>query len=310
VRETQDLGNARFPAIEPLLKTFHRTFPFLEVDPLIEYFALFGGIEDRIEIDLFGGIEATIQEELLDRFTEAEDWITPSYLMDDPYRQFLMAIARGDGKLLNIFRRAKLSEAVGGQILQELEAQGILRIESSREPPLRRRYNEQLPRALRGYRIQSKVRFVLPFHRFWFGFIAPYDQELVRGRNERFWEHFRQHRDRALSLVFEQLSNALFAHLQAEDDPVVSSGSWWDRGSEYDLLAITRSGRMILGECKYKGRKVSKGELTKLKEKARNTGLAVDTFALFSRNGFSKELREVAGEGLLLFSIEDFEALI
>ena len=296
--------------IEKALRDFHHAFPYLEIDPLIEYFAFFGGVEDRMDIDPFGGLEATIQREIIERYPQAREWIEPSYLHDDPYRSLLIAIARGDGKILNAFSRAGLSESVGGQMLQSLESLSILRIIASRESRPQRRKGQQLPREYRGYRIQPKVRFVQPFYRFWFGFVAPYASQLEQGDSRRFWENFHRHRDRALSLVFEQLSNALLVKRLSHTDPILSYGSWWDRRSEYDLLAITRSGRLILGECKYKGRAITRGELTKLQEKAAQTGIRVDTWALFSRNGFSKELERMAGDDLWLFGIEDFFQLV
>ena len=293
------------------MRAFAKKFPFLEIDSLIEYFAFFGGMEDQVVLDPFGGLEANIEAQILTNFNKALTWIEPSYLMDDPYRKLLIAVARGDGKLLNIFRRADLSETVGGSLLHELESLGILRIEASREPPVRRRHkNHPLPKELRGYRIQSKARFVRPFHRFWFGFVAPYARDLERGEHRRFWENYRHHRDRALSLIFEHLSEALLVHSLAPEDAILSGGSWWDRRSEYDLLLVTQSGRVILGECKYTSRAVTKGELTKLQDKAMQTGIRVDTYALFSRKGFSKELSGMAGEGLMLFGIEDFEKLV
>lgn len=67
-----------------------------------------------MELDLFGGLEATISKEIIEHYSEAKTWIEPSYLMEDPYRSLLTAIARGDGKILNAFSRAGLSESVGG----------------------------------------------------------------------------------------------------------------------------------------------------------------------------------------------------
>jgi hypothetical protein len=260
-------------------------------------------------LDLFGGIEATVERQIVRRLDEAMGWIAPSYLMDDPYRSLLVAVARGDGKLFNVFRRAQLSETVGGQLVRELVTQGVVSLEASREPPIRRWHGQQLPRELRGYRIQSKVRFVRPFDRFWFGFVVPFLGELTRGETQQFWTHLRRHRSRASSLIFEQLSNALLEQTFLADDPIISSGGWWDRRSEYDVLAFTRSGRMILGECKYTGRSITKGELTKLQDKAAQTGFAVDTWVLFSRSGFSRELSGMADDTLLLFGVEDFEWL-
>ncbi len=44
-------------------------------------------------------------------------------------------------------------------------------------------------------------------------------------------------------------------------DPIISRGSYWDRKSEFDLFCHTESGKIIVGECKFKGKKVCKNEL-------------------------------------------------
>jgi AAA+ ATPase superfamily predicted ATPase len=292
------------------LQTFYKTFPFLEIDALVEYFSFFGGVEEHIGIDAFAGLEANIQDQLLDKFEEISSYLTPSYLLEEPYRKLLISIARGDGKMFNVFRRARLNESAGGQMINELAEIGIVRVEESREPPLVRVAGQEIPKELRGYRIQSKVRFVLPFHRFWFGFIEPYRHNLERGDDGQFWDNFRQHKDRAQSLIFEQLSNDLLVDMFFGSDPIISYGSWWDRKSEYDLLALSASGKVILGECKYKGRKITKAELTKLKDKADNTGIKVDRYVLFSRNGFSGELYGMEDENLMLKDISDYKTLL
>ncbi len=51
----------------------------------------------------------------------------------------------------------------------------ILKFEQSREEPTYiGRKGCPIKKELRRYRIQPKIRFVYPFHRFWFGFIEPY----------------------------------------------------------------------------------------------------------------------------------------
>ncbi len=292
------------------MQKFYKAFPFLEIDELVEYFSFFGGVEKVVSLDAFAGVEANIQNQLLDRFDDASNSISPSYLLDEPYRRLLISVARGDGKILNIFRRARLSESAGGQMINELSEAGIVHIEDSRETRIKRTGGQKIPKELRRYRIQSKVRFSLPFHRFWFGFFEPFRRDLSRGDDGSFWENFNKHKERAQSLIFEQLSNDLLIHLYSQDDPIISSGSWWNRDSEYDIMACTESGTVILGECKYKGRKITKAELTKLKDKAHNAGIRVDRYALFSRNGFSKELYGMEGSELLLKNIDDYQLLL
>jgi hypothetical protein len=176
----------------------------------------------------------------------------------------------------------------------------------SRQAPIRAHPKHLLKKHLRGYRIEAKVRFVRPFERFWFGFVAPYRAALSGGKGLHFTENFAQHKERAYSLVFEQLSMQLLSDYYQTKDPVISQGSFWDHHSEFDILSVTRSGKVILGECKYTSRKVTKKELTKLKEKALHSGIRVDVYVLFSKSGFSKELLSEASQTLLLFELKEF----
>jgi len=260
-------------------------------------------------MDFFDDIDTIIIDSFLPNIELYESNITPSYLLEPPYRNFLMAVARGDGKIFNIFKRAKLNETVGHDILLHLIDLGIIWIEKSREKPLKIYPKQKIKKNLRSYRIQPKVRFVATFFRFWFGFVEPYRDEIRRGEIEKFINNYRKHNDRLVSYNFEQLSNTLLQRHYAKFDPIISCSSFWDRYSEFDLLAITQSGKIVLGECKYRGRKICKNELNKLKEKAIHSGIRVDTFALFSKNGFSNELLSSQDTNLVLFDLEDFQKL-
>ncbi|HHO65228.1 MAG TPA: hypothetical protein ENJ71_01770, partial [Epsilonproteobacteria bacterium] len=92
--------------------------------------------------------------------------------------------------------------------------------------------------------------------------------------------------------------------------PLLSSGSYWDQYSEFDILAVTRDKKLILGECKYKDRKICKNELNKLKDKALQSGIPVDLYALFSKSGFSNELLGMKDKNLLLFDLNDLKILL
>jgi len=280
----------------------------LELDQAIEFFSIFGGIEKYLELDFFDDLESIIRFNFIDKYKSLQTLISPSYLLDEPYRSILIAVARGDGRLSNIFRKARVGDSLGIRILEELVELDIVELEESREAPLRRYPNQKLEKSLRSYKIESKVRFKTPFYRFWFGFVEPYSHELSQKHSQRFFENFEHHFSRLSSLVFEQLSNDLLnLHY---NNQLQSMGSYWDKNSEFDILAKTKSGETILGECKYKNRKICKNELSKLKQKAEHSGIKVDTFALFSKNGFSNELLSSDDKNLLLFELNDFRYLI
>jgi len=267
-------------------------------------------MEERIDLDFFEDIFAMVKSNFVDHFATFQSLVSPSYLLESPYREVLSAVARGDGKFYSVLRKARLSEGAGEEIIRELVAEGILYIEPSREQPLRIHPKQKIKKELRSYRIQDKLRFGIPFMRFWFGFVTQYRGELMCKEGRAFLENFENHYERLRSLVYEQLCNDMLWQYYSKTTPLLSNGSYWDQHSEYDLLAVTSDKKVILGECKYKERKVCKNELSKLKAKAEKSGIAVDIYVLFSKNGFSNELLHMRGDSLLLFDLNDLKILL
>jgi len=300
--------------IKRAFRDFCTQYPHFSLEQSIEYFAVLGGIENAlgedIQLDYFENIFEMVKSNFVDHFSFYQEKFSPSYLLDEPYRNILIAAARGDGKFYTILKKARLSEAVGERIMSELTDTGIVQVEASREPPLQVYPKQKLKKELRSYRIQDKVRFVDPFMRFWFGFVAPYSKELREAKGESFLSNFNDHYERLRTLVYEQLCDALLVQHYQSASPLISHGSYWDKHTEFDILAVTSDKKLILGECKYKDRKVCKNELTKLKAKAEQSGIKVDTYALFSKSGFSKELLAMKDDGLLLFELDDLRQLL
>ena len=263
----------------------------------------------NIELDYFDDVFSMVESNFVQNFLKFQTLVSPSYLLESPYREILIAVARGDGKLYSVLRKAKVSETLGEQIIQELVSLNVLKVEASRESPLRTHPKHKLKKEQRSYRVQDKLRFVQPFMRFWFGFVTYYRKDLAVGKGDAFLENFEKHYDRLRSLVYEQLCDALLVEHYAEHNKIIDSGSFWNIHSEFDILAVSKDKKVILGECKYKDRKVCKNELTKLKAKALESGIKVDIYALFSKSGFSNELLQIQDKDLLLFDLNDLEVL-
>ncbi len=304
------MNSSNISSIREQLIDFKRRFDYFNLAQLLDYFAIFGGAGEGLRFDFFEDLDQSIERIYGIEYAHSQEWIYPSYLLDEPYSRLLIAVARGDGKLHNVLRRARLDERIGGRIINELIRLGILRFELSREASLRPRKGRYLPKELRSYRIQDKLRFCKPFERFWFAFVAPFSKQLERANRDLMMSEYRKHGDRAFSLIFEQLSGELLRLYFEKKDPLLSIGSYWDFHNEFDILADTKSGELILGECKYKGRPVSAKELQKLRQKARVSKLKVDRYAIFSLNGFSRELKELEMPDLLLFEMGDFGRLL
>ena len=282
----------------------------MTIEQSIEYFSVLGGVEASVELGFFDDVFSMVESNFVNDFYKYQSMVSPSYIIESPYRELLMAIARGDGKIYSVFRKARLSESIGEKLVEELLDLNIIWIEKSRESPLKIHPKHKLKKELRSYRIQDKLRFVKPFYRFWFGFVTYYKHELVQGNGSTFLENFHNNYERLRTLVYEQLCDALLVQYYKHSVPLLSSGSYWDQYSEFDILAITADKKLILGECKYKERKICKNELNKLKDKALQSGIIVDIYALFSKSGFSNELMQIKEENILLFDLSDLKQLL
>ena len=284
-----------------------RHFPN-DMEHLIDYFSVFGGLGWEIDID--APLEELIVTHLLENYGHLSNEISIRTLGDPLYHRLLSAFALGDRRMHSAFRRSRISEAKGGQAVIFLRNAGILDVEYSREKPIPKAYPKQrLKREVRRHRISHKMHFTSPFYRFWFYFIAPMHAEIEKGNYEPVLERFKQRRNSFTGLIFEELSNLLLAY-KSTDDPVIDTGSYWDRQVEIDILALKESGRIVVGECKWTNHKINKKELHKLEDKCDKILLQPDLTLLFSKRGFSNELRLLESDSLKLYSAEDFEVLL
>ena len=296
--------------IKNLFKHFCEHNPHLTLEQSIEYFSILGGTEENIEIDFFDDVFSMVESNFVQNFSKFQMLVSPSYIIESPYREILMAVARGDGKYYSVLRKARLSEGAGIDIVQELISLNILYLERTREEPLKIHPKHKLKKELRSYRIQDKLRFVHPYMRFWFGFVTYYKKDLLQGNGVAFLDNFNKNYERLRSLVYEQLCDDLLVKFYEKTTPLLSSGSYWNQHSEFDILALTNDKKLILGECKYKERRICKNELSKLKTKAVQSAIKADVFVLFSKSGFSNELLSLKDENLLLFDLNDLKVLL
>ena len=98
--------------------------------------------------------------------------------------------------------------------------------------------------------------------------------------------------------------------LVLKDEGIQQIGRYWDDDTDIDLLVKTKSGKIIAGSCRYKNSKIKKTELNILKESCKKVKIDVDIFVLFSKKGYSGELKSMKGEELKLFTVKSFNQLI
>jgi hypothetical protein len=141
----------------------------------------------------------------------------------------------------------------------------------------------------------------------WFGFIEPFRKKDSKIDIVKVLREYKKSGQRLISSVFEELSIDLLKEY-LNGDPK-ECYSYWDYFSEFDIYCKFND-KMVVGECKYTSRFITKRELIKLQKKLETSALQYDYIALFSKNGFSKELYKMRSSELLLFELKDFKEIL
>lgn len=280
------------------------------MEQCIELYSIFGGL--NIPIDTDEAIDTLLLHHLLHRFEEHRQSIfTP--LGDIPlYPKLLHAISIGDRRQSSALRRAHIGKEKGEEAFNLFLAKDILQIEHSREtPPVRIYPKQKFKKVIERHKISHKYRFSTPFLRFWFAFLEPFKESIQTGNYDPFYRNFHQHFNAFVGFIFEELCDQYIRTVVCTqfEDTILESGSYWDREIEIDLLCETYTGEIWIGECKWTNHKCNKKELRHLEEKWCKLSLYPDKIFLFSKRGFSNELKEIQDSRLYLLSADDFEIL-
>lgn len=281
-----------------------------DMEQCIELYAIFGGFDTPIDTD--APLDELLQQHILNRVEEHRKSIFGPLGENPLYPKLLRAISIGDRRGASALRRAHIGKEKGSEAFNFLRETGILSIEHSRETPLIRLHPKQkFKKAIERHRISHKYRFSSPFIRFWFAFVEPFKESILAEKYEPFYHNFHQHFNAFVGFIFEELCDRYIQTVLSPkfDDTIIESGSYWDREIEIDLLCDTRKGEIWIGECKWTNHKCNKKELRHLEEKWLKLSLHPDKIFLFSKRGFSNELRDLKEPKLYLLCADDFETL-
>jgi len=269
-----------------------------DLEEAINYFSVFGGLDVNINTSV--AIEDLIEEIILDDYKHLRNIVGDIATTDPLLHAILSGVASGDRRTNSSFRRANVSFKNGMECVEELCDLNVLTMEKS---------IHHLTNQTNYVDIAKKMMFHTPFLRFWFAFVSPIFKGIRDGNYEEFHKEFTNKKSEFTEFIFEQLSHELLKKL-FQDDPIVQIGRYWDDQGEVDLVAKTTDGKIIAASCKYTNAKVKKSVLTKLKEECDDIQLKVDIFVLFSKKGFTTEVKALKGEDLKLYTAKSFKALI
>ena len=287
-------------AKHPTLLEQFRSFCFqnnaADFETAVEYFAVFGGMGWKV--DMSKPLDELIEEKVLKNYRYIHGDIAKITQSDKTHHALLSGLAIGDRREHSAFKRANVSRQDGEESIDFLVKNDLLIRDKSQAQPVNEREE-----------VSDRLLFTLPFLRFWFSSISPYYKGIRDGDYSEVKKRLENMKQDFSDTVYDKLVMELLKK-SFKEDRIDKIGSYWDKNNEIDILAKTKSGKIVAGICKYSKSKAKKSELTKLKEQCAKAELDPDIFVVFSKNGFSNELKKEKGEGVKLFALKNLKSLM
>ena len=285
-------------SIREQFSIFCKTNNITDMQIAIKYFTIFGGLD--IQIDTTKPIIELIEKHILNNYNHFRSEInrlTGGYHVDSA---ILTGIALGDRKTTNAFKRAHVSFEEGMKCVESLCEKEIIEIDSSQNFLLGKRNDSKTPK---------KLIFTNPFVRFWFGFISPIYKGIKEGNYEEFKIKFEGRESDFSDFIFEELALSFIKNTFVEDK-IKQHGQYWNEKIQISIVAKTTSDKTIIGFSKYTDNKMKKSELNKFLEDCKKEDISADIIVIFTKNGYSTELKTLKSETLKLFNAKSLKALV
>ena len=269
------------------------------METALEYFTIFGGLD--VDIDTTIPIDKLIEIHILKRYKYLRNFIADITKGDPEYSKILTALAISDRRTNSAFRKVGISFDNGIEIVDDLCDLKVLKLEKSLQ---------KLSKLSDQYTVSERLLFTSPVVRFWFAFVSPLFKGIKEKNYEEFFKKYNNHKTEFSDIIFEQLSHE-YLKVISKDDFMFTLGRYWDDDINLDLVGKTKSGKVVAGSCKFTNSKIKKTELTNLKEKCKSVEIDVDTYILFSKKGYTSELKALKKtENLQLFTVKNFSLFL
>ncbi len=270
------------------------------IERCVGVYAVLGGMPGYLrqfdwEADLWENVREKILTPGAFLFREVDFLLKEELREPRNYLAILRAISQRKRKFGEIINDTGLAKNVLHKYLHVLEDLQLVQL----EVPVTEKAPQQSKRSL--YGLQD------PFIAFWFECGYPYTSDLELGETRPALRHVQRMLPHLLGRAYERIAREMVRQGQGLPFPLHRVGRWWDNQSEIDVVGLNEEQNAILfGEVKWSAKPIGTNIFQGLKEKASRvpwgkTGRR-EVFALFSRKGFTPEMRRVARrESILLF---------
>ena len=289
--------------VRPLTLDGARQFlpkPRRTLDRSLELYALLGGMPGYLSrFDAAADVETNLVRHVLTPgsflFREVDFLLREELREPRHYLAVLRAIGQGKRKFGDIANETGLDKHSLTRYLRVLERLQL----TERDVPVTEPRPERSKRSL--------YRIVDPFVELWFQLVYPFVSDLELGVTEPSLDRYRTIRPQLLGYAYERLARERIRRASLPFRPE-RIGRWWDGSAEVDVVALSKAANSVLfAEAKWSRRAVGVDIYRDLVARAQRVAWGRDgrreLFALFSRSGFTAEMRRLGRrEGVLLFT--------
>lgn len=215
------------------------------------------------------------------------------------YNTILYALAQGNRKLNDLHARTGFSRAKISVYLKNLIQLDIV----EKLVPLGEEGKENAQKGL--YRIKDN------YLSFWFRFVFPNLSELQLEQADMVYESkIAPFLNEYMGEYFADVCTE-FLKLMNQHNRLPEKYLWWDRwygkNGTIDILALGENKKTLVGRCLWMEQEAQTEEYDRLLELTQEARVSPEYCYLFSKSGFSKQLRQLAEESknIMLIALED-----
>lgn len=281
----------KLEAIE--FKYIEKFFPNKTKEQLIELHSILYGVPKYLEMfkdseDIFTSIENNILNKSAYLYNEPQFILQNEVNEPVTYFSILETIANGEHKIGNI--AGKLGKNVQNitSFISKLIELDII-------------YKDVPITEVNPLKSKKGLYFIKDnFFRFWFTYVLPYKSQLEMGNTSFVIKKIKENFNGFIAPIYEDLS---ISYLMNNYD-LLKCGRWWNKNEEIDAVGIGEN-FLIVAECKYSNKKVGTDILESLKQKATKiqSTLLVKHFVLFSKSGFTQDLKQLQSSEVVLVEL-------
>ncbi len=289
-----------------------KRFPDMSVEKTIYANAVLGGVPEYLN---FWNEKSSVKENILRIFLRkdapllygAEAFLKRELRELGAYNAILAALAAGRNKLNDIYARTGFSRAkISVYIKNLIELDVVEKVFSFDASESATLVHANVQKGL--YRIKDN------YLRFWYRYVFPNLSAILMGHGEQVYEQ-EIAKDFA-AYMQESFTGVCSEYLKLMDqygrlaDRYETWGTWYGKSGSIDVVAGNEAGAILAGFCRFDGKMMTGKDWSQYKELLELALLSPQELYLFSKAGFTEELRQKTAGGykdsrVFLVGLED-----